>query len=82
MPNSLRLSIQQSPRDRRGIYERTARSRFAQLRRASGLSQLAWSLRIGCSRSSVEDWERGANSPPAWAIVAAEEAAAAAKGSR
>jgi DNA-binding transcriptional regulator YiaG len=60
-----------APEELRVKAERQARCRFVTLRRASGLTQLAWAARAKCDRASVENWERGASRVPAWAVEVA-----------
>ena len=70
---SIRPKVIGAPEDSRGRYERRARVALRAARRRSGLSQLHLALRVGCSPSSVEDYETGKARVPAWILYAAED---------
>jgi DNA-binding transcriptional regulator YiaG len=59
-----------APGDLRVSAEACARREFIAHRHELEWSQVETALRIGCSKSSVEDWERGAVTLPAWALQA------------
>lgn len=63
-----------APQNLRDSSEFLARSEFVRLRMRFG-SQMAAALELGVSRSSLENWERGAVRVPAWALVAIGELA-------
>jgi len=63
-----------APQNLRDSSELLARSEFVRLRMRFG-SQMAAALELGVSRSSLENWERGAVRVPAWALVAIGELA-------
>lgn len=72
MSTSFRPPAKAAPREVREACERESRRRFIAARRVIGLSQLEVAMRLGSSRSAVEDWERGATRIPGWALVAIE----------
>jgi DNA-binding transcriptional regulator YiaG len=56
-----------APGDLRVSAERAARAEFVTFRHELGFTQVEAAKQIGCSKSSVEDWERGAVTVPGWA---------------
>lgn len=71
-PDSVRSIARCAPCEIRGIAERRARVELLRARTVAGLSQLQLAININVSRSTVEDWERGATRVPAWALQATE----------
>lgn len=64
-----------APADRRGDFELRARRKLRAFRLATGLSQVRFAQEVGVSTSCIEEAERGASSPRAWLLEAAEEVA-------
>jgi DNA-binding transcriptional regulator YiaG len=71
-PDTLRRIAKCSPVETRGIAEQRARSELLRARAVCGMSQLQLAINLDVSRSTVEDWERGAARVPAWALQATE----------
>jgi len=71
-PDSVRAIVKCAPREIRGIAERRSRVELLRARAAAGMSQLQLAINLDVSRSTVEDWERGASRVPAWALQATE----------
>lgn len=65
MPSNFRPLAKCAPAEQR----EKARRLFVRLRRAHFSSQLAAAEYLGRHRSTVEDWERGANAPDSGALA-------------
>lgn len=70
MTTKLRPLAKSAPASSRESFERDARATVAQTRRRLGLSQHELSMKLGVARSTVERWEAGQSTIPAWALVA------------
>lgn len=62
-----------SPAERRESYESRARARLLVCRRTLGFTQIRMAQEVGCSRTAIEDYERGESRVPAWVLEAAAE---------
>lgn len=66
--------------EERRLLNRAAGRHLRELRGALGLSQLLFSIELGISVDSVQNYEAGDTTVPAWVLLAAESRVRAAAG--